>query len=143
MNTPDLGLVVRPYQPADESAVLGLWQHCGLVVPWNDSPRDIPLKLQVHPELFLVGTVDGRIVATVMAGYDGHRGHINYLGVDPELRRRGIGREMMAHAEALLRERGCPKINLLVRTSNQGVIAFYERLGYKVDEVVSMGKRLN
>jgi ribosomal protein S18 acetylase RimI-like enzyme len=135
-------LVIRPFEIADEAAVIDLWHRCGLVVPWNDPHRDLALKLQVNPELFLVGTLDGCVVATVMAGYDGHRGWINYLGVDPDVRRRGLGRRIMAVAEAKLRERGCPKINLQVRTSNTGVIAFYERLGFKLDEVVSLGKRL-
>lgn len=142
MSTPEPEPVIRPYETADEAAVIDLWHRCGLVVPWNEPRRDIALKLQVNPELFLVGVLAGRVVATVMAGYEGHRGFINYLGVDPELRRRGLGRRIMAAAEAKLRERGCPKINLLVRTSNTGVIAFYERLGFKMDDVVSLGKRL-
>ena len=143
MNPAEPQLVVRPYEPRDESAVVDLWRRCGLVVPWNDPHRDIAMKLQVNPELFLVGTVGGRVVATVMAGYDGHRGWINYLGVDPDVRRRGLGRRIMAVAEAKLRERGCHKINLQVRSSNTGVIAFYERLGFQVEDRVSMGKRLD
>jgi ribosomal protein S18 acetylase RimI-like enzyme len=143
MNPPEPQLVVRPYEPADESAVVDLWRRCGLVVPWNDPHRDIALKLQVNPELFLVGTLGGRVVAAVMVGYDGHRGWINYLGVDPELRRHGIGRRVMDEAEARLRQRGCPKINLQVRSSNAGVIAFYERLGFQVEDRVSMGKRID
>src|SRR5512132_962748 len=103
---------------------------------------DIERKLKVNPEWFLVGIMDGRVVAAVMAGYEGHRGWINYLAVAPEVQRQGLGRQMMAQAEKRLREHGCPKINLQVRTSNTGVIAFYERLGYKSDDVVSLGKRL-
>jgi len=78
----------------------------------------------------------------VMAGYDGHRGWLNYLAVDPEYQRQGLARQLVQHAEALLLQAGCPKINLQVRSSNQGVIAFYQQLGYGVDEVVSLGKRL-
>jgi ribosomal protein S18 acetylase RimI-like enzyme len=133
---------IRPFQVADESAVIALWQRCALTRPWNDPAKDIRRKLRVRPDLFLVGVLDGEIVATVMAGYEGHRGFINYLGVAPEQQRKGLGRAIMAEAERLLREAGCPKINLLVRTTNQGVIEFYKRLGYAVDEVVSMGKRL-
>ena len=77
-----------------------------------------------------------------MAGYEGHRGWLNYVAVTPEHRRGGLGRAMVEEAERLLREAGCPKINLQVRTSNQAVIKFYRRLGYVVDDVVSMGKRL-
>lgn len=77
-----------------------------------------------------------------MVGYEGHRGWINYLAVDPDHQRLGYGRALMAEAERLLRAEGCPKINLQIRATNQGVIEFYRRLGYAVDEVVSMGKRL-
>jgi ribosomal protein S18 acetylase RimI-like enzyme len=94
------------------------------------------------PEWFLVGILDGRIVASVMAGYEGHRGWINYLAVHPEHRLQGHGRQIMAEAERLLRTAGCPKINLQVRTNNQPVVAFYERIGYRIDDVVSLGKRL-
>ena len=113
-----------------------------MIRPWNDPHRDIVRKLRVRPDLFLVGVLDGRIVASVMAGYEGHRGWLNYLAVAPELQRRGLARALVTEAERLLREAGCPKINLQVRTSNTGLIEFYRRLGYSVDDVVSMGKRL-
>jgi ribosomal protein S18 acetylase RimI-like enzyme len=133
---------IRPFQPADEATVIALWQECGLVRPWNDPYKDIQRKLAVRPELFLVGVLEDRVVACVMAGYEGHRGWLNYLAVAPEHQRRGLARAMVTEAERLLRAAGCPKINLQVRTSNTGVIEFYRRLGYAVDEVVSLGKRL-
>jgi ribosomal protein S18 acetylase RimI-like enzyme len=135
-------LTIRPYRPQDEFQVLALWQACGLIVPWNNPKRDIERKLAVNPELFLVGELEGRVVATCMAGYEGHRGWINYLAVLPELRRHRIAAVMMEAAESRLRRMGCPKINLQVRASNEEVIAFYESIGYKTDSVVSMGKRL-
>jgi ribosomal protein S18 acetylase RimI-like enzyme len=133
---------IRPYQPTDESAVIDLWQRCDLVRPVNDPKKDIERKMRVNPELFLLGVLDGVIVATVMAGYDGHRGWINYLGVAPEHQRSGFGRQIMDEAERRLGALGCLKINLQVRTTNHEVIAFYERLGFARDEVVSFGKRL-
>lgn len=133
---------VRPYQIEDEESLIALWQSCGLVVPHNDPKRDIERKLQVNPELFLVGEFDGQIIASCMAGYEGHRGWINYLAVHPDHQRQGFAREIMQHAESLLRKAGCPKINLQVRSTNAAVIAFYERLGFHTDAVVSMGKRL-
>jgi ribosomal protein S18 acetylase RimI-like enzyme len=133
---------IRPFLPADEPAVVRLWQACGLVVPANDPGKDIRRKLVVQPELFLVGVEEGRVVAAVMAGYDGHRGWLNYLAVAPERRRRGLGRRMVAAAEERLRARGCPKINLQVRRSNPAVLEFYRRLGFAEDAVVSLGKRL-
>ena len=136
-------ITVRPFEPADEAAVIALWHACNLVVPWNDPARDIACKMHVNPELFLVAVEGRRVVGTVMVGYDGHRGWINYLGVLPQLRRRGVGRLLMQEAEARLRERGCPKINLQVRTSNTEVIEFYKRIGFKEDAVVSFGKRLS
>lgn len=135
-------LQIRPFRLDDQQAVIQLWENCGLVVPQNDPGRDIACKLQVQPELFLVGVIETAVVATVMAGYDGHRGWINYLAVAPRYRHRGIGRRVMEAAEGKLRQLGCPKINLQVRQSNAGVIEFYRRLGYSVDPVTSLGKRL-
>jgi ribosomal protein S18 acetylase RimI-like enzyme len=133
---------IRPLQPGDEEHLVALWKRCELVRPANDPHQDILRKLRVHPEWFLVGVLDGQIVASVMAGYEGHRGWLNYVAVDPEHRRRGLGRLIIAEADRLLRAAGCPKINLQVRASNKDAIEFYRRLGYSVDDVVSMGKRL-
>jgi ribosomal protein S18 acetylase RimI-like enzyme len=133
---------IRPYQPEDEQAVIDLWFACNLVVPANNPKRDIEQKLQVNPELFLVATLDGKIVGTCMAGYEGHRGWINYLAVSPDYRRQGIAALLMAAAEEKLKAFGCPKINLQVRKTNLQVIQFYERIGYKIDDVVGMGKRI-
>ena len=134
---------IRPFQTADQDAVVALWTRCALVRPWNDPHQDIRRKLKVRPDLFLVGILEGRVVASVMAGYEGHRGWLNYLAVAPEHQRRGYARALVTEAERLLRQTGCPKINLQVRTSNHGVLEFYRRLGYSTDEVVSMGKRID
>ncbi|HTT14729.1 MAG TPA: GNAT family acetyltransferase [Thermoplasmata archaeon] len=133
---------IREFEPADEEAVVALWHRCGLVRPTNDPHQDIARKQKVRPDLLLVGTIDGRLIASVMAGYEGHRGWINYLAVDPAERRRGLGRAMMEEAERRLRSSGCPKINLQVRRTNVEVLAFYARIGYTPDDVVSLGKRL-
>lgn len=133
---------IRPFEPADEAAVIALWESCGLVVRQNDPAADIARKMRVNAEWFLVGEVAGVVVATCMAGYEGHRGWINYLAVHPDHRRQSLARQMMGHAERLLREAGCPKINLQVRKTNAAVIAFYESIGFSMDEVVSLGKRL-
>ncbi len=135
-------LKIRSYRAADQSAVIDLWHRCNLVVPKNDPQKDIEMKGQVQADLFFVGKINSRIVATVMAGYDGHRGWIYYLAVDPDYQRQQIGRRMMEKAERELQRRGCPKINLQVRTSNQAVISFYGRLGYSDDDVIGLGKRL-
>jgi ribosomal protein S18 acetylase RimI-like enzyme len=135
-------MIIRTFQPADEDTVIALWRNCGLVVAHNNPHADIERKLRDSPEGFLVGVEGEKIVAAMMVGYDGHRGWINYLAVSPDRQQSGRGRAMMAHAEALLRAQGCPKINLQVRATNRDVIAFYERLGFSVDPVVSLGKRL-
>ena len=135
-------LTIRPFVLSDEKAVVQLWTDCGLVVPWNNPHRDIRRKLQVQPDLFLVGCTGDRVVATVMCGYEGHRGWINYLAVHPQHQRKGIARRMMDQAEANLRAVGCPKTNLQVRSTNSGVIEFYKNIGFKLDDVVSFGKRL-
>jgi ribosomal protein S18 acetylase RimI-like enzyme len=133
---------IRPFRAADEPSVIALWRSCGLVRPWNDPHKDIARKLRVNPEWFLVAERGGRVVASMMIGYEGHRGWINYLAVEPARQRLGLGRELMAEAERILRAAGCPKISLQVRAANAGVRAFYERLGFATDDVVSLGKRL-
>ncbi len=141
---------IRAYCASDQAKLISLWERCGLVRPWNVPADDIAAKLAYQPELLFVaedpkpaaGDRQG-IVGSLMAGYDGHRGWVNYLAVDPQLRRSGLGRALMEHAEAALRALGCPKINLQIRETNTGVVAFYHALGYQVDEVVSMGKRLD
>jgi phosphinothricin acetyltransferase len=133
---------IRQFQTVDEAPVIALWQRCGLLRPWNNPHQDIARKRRVRPDLFLVGEANGQIVATVMAGYDGHRGWINYLAVAPDQQRRGLGRAIMREAERRLAAAGCPKINLQIRNGNHAVIAFYRALGYVGDDVISMGRRL-
>ena len=99
-------------------------------------------KLSIQPELFLVGQIGDRIVATVMAGFDGVRGWIHHLSVHPEYRHQGIASVLMRSAEQGLEALGCTKVNLQVRSTNAGVIAFYRSIGYDVEDRVSMGKRI-
>ena len=133
---------IRAFQPADEAAVVALWKECGLTRPWNDPHKDIARKLTEQPELFLVGAIGDEVVASAMAGFDGHRGWVYYLAVAERHRKQSHGRALMQEAERLLTERGCPKINLQVRSTNSGVIEFYRKLGYSQDQTVSLGKRL-
>ena len=133
---------VRPYRSTDISAVVALWKECGLTRPWNDPVKDITRKLGVQPEWFLVGTEGDELIASVMAGYDGHRGWVNYLAVAPVHRGHGHARQLMQRVEQLLLSAGVPKINLLVRSTNADVIEFYRRLGYAQDDAVRLGKRL-
>lgn len=136
-------LEIRTYREPDEADVVALWTH---IFPdaraWNQPQAYVRRKLAAQPELFLVGVSGGRVVATVLGGYDGTRGWIYHLAVAPEHRRQGFGRAMMAAAEERLRGLGCPKINLQIMRTNAGVVRFYERLGYAVEDRISMGRRL-
>ena len=133
---------IRLYRQQDQEQVLNIWKRCGLVVPWNDPVEDIRRKTEDSPKLFLVGILHDKVAGTVMAGFEGHRGWINYLAVDPSNQGSGYGRLLMTAAEEALKKTCCPKINLQVRRSNTAVIRFYEAIGYKIDNVVGMGKRL-
>ncbi len=133
---------MRPYADADQAAVVALWQACELTRPWNDPVKDIARKQGIQPEWFLVGERDGAVIASVMFGYDGHRGWMNYLAVAPEHQRQGHAKALIAQGEALLLAAGCPKLSLMVRRSNTQVLGFYQALGYAEDDVVSLGKRL-
>lgn len=140
-------LRIRPFGAEDAAAAVALWRDCGLLRPWNDPHKDIARKQSVQPELFLVALAPGGdgvdvLVGTAMAGYDGHRGSVYYLAVAPGRQRLAIGRSLMAQVEQQLLAMGCPKINVLVRTTNVQVVAFYEKLGYARDDAFSLGKRL-
>lgn len=133
---------IRPYSESDQDAVIALWHQCGLVRPWNDPHKDIARKLTVQRELFLIGELDGKVIASVMAGFEGHRGWVNYLAVSPGLQGRGHGATLMKLVEEKFVQAGCPKVNLLVRSTNTAVLEFYRRLGYAADDAVPLGKRL-
>ncbi len=120
-----------------------LWQSCELLNPQNDPWRDIERKMADSSWGLLVAEDNGEIIGSVMAGYDGHRGWINYLASRPGRRREGVGAALMSRAAELLRERGCPKINLQVREGNEAALAFYASLGYQEDRVLSLGLRLH
>ena len=133
---------IRLFQPADQDAVIRLWSACGLTRPWNNPVRDIERKSAASPEGFFVAFRGSELVGSIMAGYDGHRGWINYLGVHPSLQRQGIAAALMRCGEVYLVRQGCPKINLQLRRGNETAMAFYRALGYVVDDVVSLGRRL-
>lgn len=147
------GFAIRVFARGDADAVVALWEDAGLTRPWNDPRADIERKLAVQPELFLVaeerpdddlsrasGTV--RIVGSVMAGYEGHRGWLYYLASASDRRGAGIGRALVTEAERLLLAMGCPKVQLMVRPGNEQVLGFYDALGYERFEVGNTGKRL-
>jgi ribosomal protein S18 acetylase RimI-like enzyme len=133
---------IRTYKECDRAQIVELWVKTGLYHPDNDPNRDIDRKVADSPELFFVATEEERVIGTVMVGYEGHRGWINYLGVLPECQGKGIGRELMTMAEKALGSLGCAKINLQIRKGNTDVIGFYNAIGYVIEDVISMEMRL-
>lgn len=134
--------MIRQFHPADTEAVVDLWRRCRLLRPWNDPHEDIRRKLAVDDGLFLLAEEEERVVGSIMGGYDGHRGSIFYLAVDPDHRNRGLGVALLEEVERRLLERGCPKINLQVRTDNEDAIGFYLRQGFAREDLIDLGKRL-
>jgi ribosomal protein S18 acetylase RimI-like enzyme len=141
--TPTDQFIIAGYSSDDEADIIVLWQECGLVVPWNNPLSDIARKMADSPELFFTGKIDGRLVASCMAGYDGHRGWIYFLAVAKSQRRNGLAAKLVAHVEVKLLELGCPKLELMVRDKNREVIAFYEAIGFGLDPVRVLSKRLS
>mgnify|MGYP002030186690 FL=1 len=127
---------------SDKNEVVILWEKCKLTVPWNDPYKDIARKMETLPELFLVGIIDESLISSIMGGYDGHRGWINYLAVHPKHQKNGFGKKMLENLEYQLKLLGCPKVNLQIRSGNNSIVSFYEKVGYINDKVISMGKRL-
>ena len=135
-------LIIRKFQESDEQGLVSLWNVCKLTVPWNNPYKDIKRKLSVQPELFLVGYLKDELIASVMAGYDGHRGWINYFAVHPDFQNRGFGKQLMDYVENRLLELGCPKINLQIREGNKKILSYYQKLGFVQEKRISMSKRL-
>jgi ribosomal protein S18 acetylase RimI-like enzyme len=134
--------VIHHLRDEDIPAVITLWQAAGLVRPWNDPNTDITTALACMSSTVLAAHAGNALVGTVMAGFDGHRGWLYYLAVAQDHRGRGLGRALVAAAEAWLAERGAPKVQLMIRSENQAVADFYEKIGYERSDVMILGKRL-
>ena len=134
--------MISPLGTADIPALVALWEACGLTRPWNDPERDARLAIDGGASAILGLRDDSTLLAAVMVGFDGHRGWVYYLAVAPDRRRAGLGRTLMAAAEAWLRARGAPKLQLMVRTGNAEALGFYEALGLEPQEVVTLGRFL-
>jgi ribosomal protein S18 acetylase RimI-like enzyme len=139
----DADIVIGEMAGEERGMVIALWSRCGLTRPWNDPEADMALAEATENATILVARAGGRIVGAAMTGHDGHRGALYYLGVDPDQRRGGIGRELVRAAEAWCRSRGAPKVNLLVRSENQAVLAFYAALGYLPTNSISLYRTLD
>lgn len=135
--------MIGPASVEDEAALIALWNRCGLTRPWNPPARDIAFALAGPASTILVARADGAISGSVMVGHDGHRGWVYYLAVAPDARRAGLGRALMAAAETWLRERGAPKLQLMVRHGNEDALAFYRALGFEDQAVAVLGRFLD
>jgi ribosomal protein S18 acetylase RimI-like enzyme len=141
--SPGTALSIAPLEDAEVAAVIALWQRCGLTRPWNDPAADIALARQGANAAVLLGHDGDAVVASVLVGHDGHRGWAYYVAVDPQHRKKGLGRAIMAAAEEWLRARGILKLQLLVRPDNIQVQAFYETLDYDEQERIVYAKWLD
>jgi ribosomal protein S18 acetylase RimI-like enzyme len=136
-------LAIAPIADADIPVVIALWQACGLTRPWNDPASDIALARRGPNSTVLIGRDGGAIVATAMAGHDGHRGWVYYVATDPERRSRGYGRVIMNAVEDWLRAAGMAKVQLMVRRENANAGAFYQSIGYAESQTVVFAKWLD
>ncbi|CAN5348082.1 GNAT family acetyltransferase [soil metagenome] len=135
--------MIRAATAGDAGAVIALWTACGLTRPWNDPQADFDLALNTATSTILIAAEAGRIVGAVMVGFDGHRGWVYYLAVDPAFRRGGLGRTLVQAAEVWLAEQGAPKVQLMVRADNAETLAFYAALGLETQTVTVLGRRLD
>ena len=134
---------IRRYEASDFDRIEALWNEAfPNDAPWNRAENAVPAKLAFQPDLLLVAVDGHQAIGSIMAGYDGHRGWLYSIAVREEDRRKGVGTALVRHAEHTLRALGCSKVNLQVRTTNEAVVQFYERLGYAVEDRVSLGRRL-
>jgi len=136
-------LVISDLGEDEIDAAVDLWREVNLTRPWNDPHADARLAMAGPTSTILAGHLDGRLVATVMVGADGHRGWVYYLGVLPDCRGRRFGEAMMRAAEQWIMARGMPKLQLMVRHDNAGAIGFYEAIGYKQEGVAVLSKRFD
>jgi hypothetical protein len=135
-------LGIGALEPFEIEAAVKIWGEAGLLRPWNDPRQDIRVALESPASTVLAGRLDRILAATAMVGFDGHRGWVYYVAVDPRFRRRGFGAAMMGAAEAWLKARGAPKLELMVRAENHTVVGFYEALGYKKSDAIVMQRVL-
>ncbi|PBQ21985.1 GNAT family acetyltransferase [Pseudomonas congelans] len=139
-----MNCIVEYSDPHHRLAVIQLWKTVfNDDMPHNRPDLSIDKKLAVDDHLFFVALTDDEVVGTLLAGYDGHRGWLYSVAVDPQQRGKGLGTRLVRHAEKALGDLGCVKINLQIHTFNESVQAFYQTLGYTPELIISMGKRID
>jgi ribosomal protein S18 acetylase RimI-like enzyme len=136
-------MTIDPLSPHETDACVALWEEAGLTRPWNDPRADIATALNSGAAAILAAREGGRIVGTIMVGFDGHRGWFYYLAVANDRRGQGLGRALVLAAEVWLKARGAPAVRLMVRGDNAQVTGFYAALGYELSDTVVLGRRLD
>ena len=132
-------MIIRKYVNNDRNGLIQLWSDSFPDNPPHNEPsKVIDAKLEVDDQIFVVDN-QGKIVGACLVGYDGHRGWLYSVAVSPDHRRRGIGQKLIRGAMEALKSAGCTKVNLQIRATNHEVRAFYESLGFSVEERMSMG----
>ena len=134
---------IRDLLPHEAERAVELWAQCGLTRPWNDPNADLARALATPSSTVLAAVAAEALIGTAMVGHDGHRGWVYYLAVAPDRRREGVGRRLMAAGEAWLRDRGAPKVQLMVRQGNAAVVEFYAALGYADQQTLVLGRFLD
>jgi ribosomal protein S18 acetylase RimI-like enzyme len=135
-------LSIIPYSNQYQTAVIDLWRQCNLIIPSNDPVEDIQKKIDFQPALFFIALLFNQVVGSIMVGYEGHRGWINYLAVLPMFQKQGYGKLLIIKAVTELRKLGCVKVNLQIRPDNHQVLGFYQHLGFKQEARINMSLKL-
>jgi ribosomal protein S18 acetylase RimI-like enzyme len=138
-----VGVRIEPATAADRAEAVALWQAAGLTRPWNDPGADFNLALSNPTSVILLARDNAALIGSVMVGFDGHRGWVYYLAVDPGCLKSGTGRMLMKASEDWLAQLGCPRIRLMVRTDNLTALGFYKAIGYEDQDVVTLGRTLD
>jgi ribosomal protein S18 acetylase RimI-like enzyme len=133
-------ITIRPFRTTDFRAVRRVWKAAGLRISPSDSKKELDRTRKRDPDLFLVALQGKAVVGVVLGRFDGRRGWVNHLAVDPRRQSRGIGTALIRELEDRLRAKGCPKVNLHVESDNHEVVAFYEKLGYSQRGLIYMDK---
>ena len=134
---------IRRFKKKDKNSVIALWKDVfNPQKPHNDPELVINMKVSFNDGLFFVACENTKIIGTIMAGYDGHRGWIYSLAVLQKYRRKGIGTKLVKKALNELINLGCVKVNLQINKDNQSVVNFYKKVGFSIEDRISMGKKL-
>ena len=134
---------INPFHPTDITDIINLWERCDLLRPWNNPKVDIETAQKTDACRIIVGKKDNSLIASVLVGFDGHRGWIYYQAVHPKHQGLGYGKILLQAAEDFLKSYDCQKVELMIRPENHTIRKFYEKLGYEVEDRTLMVRWLS